>query len=176
MCSAREHSRISPQCSVLRLPNRSLPEFSRRLICWQFVVCEPEIALALACFTTSAIPPPAVAYMAGCCCGMLLLETCVTFAEGASINPVAEQREVASQAVSGLGCRPNRRWVFTELKQHFPYVYMPITQPWHEEFPIDWIRPPMKPELLTRAIYIASHQPLDNPLLHEEIPLLQQRH
>ena len=120
-------------------------------------------------------PAPAVAYMAGCC-NMLLLETCVTFVDGASINPVAEPREVASQAVSGHGCRPNRRWVFTELKKYFPNVYLPVTQPWHEEFPIDWTAPATQPGLLTRAVFVASRQPLKNPLLREEIPLRQRRH
>ena len=121
-------------------------------------------------------PAVAIAYMAHGCRKMLLLETCVTFNDGASVNPVPELREVASQAVSGQGCRPNRRWVFDELKKHFPHVYMPVTQPWHEEFPADWTTPPAKPELLTRAVFVASRQPLDHPLLREEILLRQRRH
>ena len=121
-------------------------------------------------------PVPAVAYMAAQCGRMLLLETCVSFADGDAINPVDEPREAASQAVSGLGCRPNRRWVFDELKKYFPHVYLPVTQPWHEEFPLDWTTPPTDPTLLTRAIYIATRQPISHPLLREEIPQQQRRH
>jgi hypothetical protein len=52
---------------------------------------------------------------------------------------------------------------------------MPITQPNHEEFPIDWISPPPT-ETLTRSVFIASRQQLNNQLLIEDIPLQQQRH
>ncbi len=120
-------------------------------------------------------PAPAIDYMAQRCRRLLLLETCVTFADGNAINPVAEPVEYASQAVSGTGCRPNRRWLLNELRKHFPYVYLPATQPWHEQFPLDWTAPPAA-GLLTRAVFIASRQSLDNPLLLSEIPSRQRRH
>ena len=31
-----------------------------------------------------------------------------------------------------------RQWIFHELCRHFAHVYMPSTQPWHREFPLDW--------------------------------------
>jgi hypothetical protein len=76
--------------------------------------------------------------MAERCREMLLLETCVGAGGEEAENPVSEPKEFPSQAVSGKGCRPSRAWVFSRLKALFPYVYVPITQPWHEQFPLDW--------------------------------------
>lgn len=103
------------------------------------------------------------------------LETCVSFGNEEAINPCSEPAESASQAVSGQGCRPTRIWVFNQLKKYFDFVYMPITQPNHEEFPLDWSSEPQN-NTLTRSVFIASKTPLDNPLLIEEIPMTQQRH
>lgn len=120
-------------------------------------------------------PAQAIEFMAECCKDMLLVETCVSFGDGESINPCLERAESPSQAISGQGCRPTRQWVYNQLKQYFNFVYMPITQPNHEEFPIDWISPPPT-ETLTRSVFIASRQQLNNQLLIEDIPLRQQRH
>lgn len=48
-------------------------------------------------------------------------------------------------------------------------VYAPLTQPAHEEFPLDWTAP-RQPGTLSRAVFIASRQPLDHPLLTTELP------
>ena len=71
-----------------------------------------------------------------------------------------------------------RQWVFDELRKHFEYVYMPSTQPWHCEFPLDWtvLRDGESNGSLTRAVFVASRQPLDNELLRETIPDQQRRH
>ena len=120
-------------------------------------------------------PIEAIEFMSRCCRKMLLLETCVSFGEEELINPCTEPAESPSQAVSGQGCRPTRKWVYNQLKQYFDFVYMPITQPHHEEFPIDWASPPTT-EILTRAVFIASRKKLNNQLLTENIPLKQKRH
>ncbi len=118
-------------------------------------------------------PAQALAYLARYCGRLLLLETCVSFTQPETINLCAEPAIEFSQAVSGCGCRPGRRWVFNELKQHFRFVYLPITQPCHEEFPIDWTAP-KAPAPLTRSVFIASRQELRNPLLLESVPDRQQ--
>ncbi|MFB8788611.1 MAG: FkbM family methyltransferase [Potamolinea sp.] len=120
-------------------------------------------------------PVEAIEFMSRCCQKMLLLETCVSFGEEELINPCLEMAESPSQAISGQGCRPTRKWVYKQLKQHFDFVYMPITQPNHEEFPLDWSLSPST-KILTRSVYIASRQPLDNPILIEDIPVKQKRH
>ena len=87
-------------------------------------------------------PTKAIEFMSSCCRKMLLLETCVSFGNEDFLNPVIENAANPSQAISGKGCRPTRRWVYNQLKRHFEFVYLPITQPNHEEFPIDWTSPP----------------------------------
>jgi hypothetical protein len=106
---------------------------------------------------------------------MLLLETCVSFGEEEAINFCNEVADYPSQAISGNGCRPTRKWVYNQLKQYFEFVYMPITQPNHEEFPIDWTLSSSETKLI-RSVFIASRQELNNLLLVEDIPLKQQRH
>jgi hypothetical protein len=119
-------------------------------------------------------PAEAIEFMDGCCRRLLLVETCVSFGDGESVNPCAEPAAVASQSVSGRGCRPTRPWVYGQLRRHFEHVYMPTTQPYHEQFPVDWTTAP-PPNTLTRAVFIASRQELANELLVEGIPMQQTR-
>jgi len=119
-------------------------------------------------------PNQAIEFMASSCQNMLLLETCVSFGEEEAINFCEEQADFPSQAISGNGCRPTRKWLYNQLKQYFEFVYMPMTQPNHEQFPIDWTL--YSSETLTRSVFIASRHKLKNLLLLEEIPLKQQRH
>ncbi|MEG4071187.1 FkbM family methyltransferase [Microcoleus sp. Pol14C2] len=119
-------------------------------------------------------PTQAIEFMARSCQNMLLLETSVSFGEEEAINFCKEEADYPSQAISGNGCRPTRKWVYNQLKQYFEFVYMPITQPNHEQFPIDWTL--SSSETLVRSVFIASRQELNNILLLEDIPLKQQRH
>jgi SAM-dependent methyltransferase len=119
-------------------------------------------------------PSEAIAYMAQRCGDLLLLETSVSYGDHEAINPVVEPAHNPTQSVSGAGCRPTRPWVYRELRKHFDHVYMPMTQPYHAEFPLDWSKPD-KSASLTRAIFIASRGPLANALLMEGIPARQVR-
>ena len=102
--------------------------------------------------------------------GLFLLETCVSTDDAEDpINIVAENINDATQAISGKGCRPTRKWIFSELKKYYKYVYCPITQPKHPEFPLD-LRNKINSDDLTRAIFIGSNSQLNNPALVEAIP------
>jgi SAM-dependent methyltransferase len=114
-------------------------------------------------------PASVLAALARKCTGLLLLETCVAFGRHEAINFVPEKAEVPSQAVSGLGCRPTRPWLFKQLSALFPHVYVPSTQPAHEDFPLDWNAEPSQTRE-ARAVFIASRKRLDNPLLLERLP------
>jgi SAM-dependent methyltransferase len=106
------------------------------------------------------------------CTDMVLLETCVAFGSQEAINRVPERANIPSQSVSGFGCRPTRPWIFKRLSELFGHAYVPRTQPAHEDFPLDWtINQPTDRE--SRAVFIASRQKLDNPLLLDKLPLLQ---
>jgi hypothetical protein len=104
---------------------------------------------------------------------MLLLETCVSFGAEEALNPCREDGNNPTQSISGGGCRPTRIWVYNQLQRHFEFVYLPITQPDHEEFPLDWTSPSSHP--FNRSIFIASRQKILNPLLTENIPWQQNR-
>ena len=65
------------------------------------------------------------------------------------------------------GCRPSRKWVWDKLNELMPYVYCTVTQPEHEEFPLDWSSTKTK---LTRAVFIASRHKIDNPNLVMGLP------
>lgn len=119
-----------------------------------------------------ANPAKAIAFMSRHCRRMLLLETCVSFGDEELINSCSEPAENFTQSTSGQGCRPTRKWVYNQLKLYFDFVYMPITQPSHEEFPLDWTVPPST-DNFTRSIFVASKQKLNNPLLVQEIPTRQ---
>ncbi|MEK6801191.1 MAG: class I SAM-dependent methyltransferase [Nitrospirota bacterium] len=108
--------------------------------------------------------------------GMLLLETCVSFGENEAINLIKESQSSPTQAHSGTGCRPTRAWLFRELRGLYKYVYLPKTQPCHEEFPIDWTAPEKHKASLQRAIFVASNEPLENENLTPFLILQQTRH
>lgn len=106
----------------------------------------------------------------------LFLETCVSFGESEEINLLGEPQSDPTQAYSGMGCRPTRAWLFTELQSLFKYVYLPKTQPCHIEFPLDWTAPEKHKGGLQRAIFIASHERLENETLTSSLVLQQTRH
>jgi len=114
-------------------------------------------------------PAEALNFMANACRGLLLLETCVSLGSEPLVNLCDEPIENPSQSFCGIGCRPTRSWVFNQLKRHFEFVYVPITQPDHEEFPTNWMMP--RPEgILLRAVFIASRVPIENLLLVQYLP------
>jgi SAM-dependent methyltransferase len=119
-------------------------------------------------------PARALEFLARRARELLLLESCVSQGTKESLNRVREPEWNPSQSLSGIGCRPTRPWIHAELKRHFPFVYMTRTQPAHAEFPTDWTVPAPPGENI-RAIWVASGEPLENPLLTEEIPDLQTR-
>lgn len=103
---------------------------------------------------------------------ILLMETCVDYFNKNSANFIEEERSDYSQSYHGKGSRPGRSWIYDSLKKYFPYVYVPLVQPDHAQFPTNWT---MKeaPHRLTRSIFIASRRKIENHLLFEGIPPFQ---
>lgn len=125
-----------------------------------------------------AHPDEALQFIADHCSGVLLLELCVSFGEDVAVNVVAEEQSDPSQAWQGSGCRPTRKWVFSQLKARFEHVYATASQPWHEEFPIDWTpaaAAAWPPDRLSRAVFVASRRPLDSTKFLSELPMTQTR-
>lgn len=107
-------------------------------------------------------PDVAIRFLAEKVTGLLVLETCVSFGDGLELNIVPEAVRDPSQATSGSGCRPTRAWVVAELSKYFGHVYVTKTQPFHEQFPIDWKSPDKHTEVLSRAVFVASKTNLDH--------------
>jgi len=102
--------------------------------------------------------------LASVCGELLLLETKVAPGPAPVVEDVCEDRHVPSMAVHGLGCLPGRAWVYRALAERFEMVYIPVTQPRHEEFPTDW-RDPVDRGAVARAVFVASRRSIDSPLL-----------
>lgn len=123
-----------------------------------------------------ADPATALARMAPLARRMLLLETCVSFGAGSLVNSVEEDLGDITQSIRGRGCRPTRRWVFERLQALFPHAYATRTQPWHEEFPLDWRGPaPASETGLHRMVFVASREPLASAALQPSVPDVQVR-
>ena len=117
-------------------------------------------------------PAEAIAWMARCASRLLLLETCVAAGSGVELLRV-EEEPGPEYAASGHGCRPTRPWLRRELAKNLPYVYCTVTQPWHEEFPLDWSDSELQARPLIRSVFVASRSRLDNPMLTESLPVRQ---
>ncbi len=123
-----------------------------------------------------ARPAEALAWLCARVKNVLLLETCVSLRDEGGANLVPEEKVLFSQAVTGTGCRPSRSWVMGQLSTLMPHAYMTRTQPWHAEFPLDWtVATPGNSTGLTRAVFVASRQPLDSALLSREVLMQQTR-
>ena len=121
-------------------------------------------------------PAQALEFLRGNTGKMLLLETCVSFARDTGVNPTEEIQKSPTQAFGGMGCRPSRSWVWDELRKLYPQVYLPRTQPNHEEFPTDWNAPKEHGASLQRAIFVASLEPIRNEMLTPALLMQQRRH
>ena len=121
-------------------------------------------------------PAEALAHLAEHCRALLLLETCVSFGEVPDANPVREPSYDSTQAYHGMGCRPTRPWVWDRLTEVMPFVYSTVTQPNHEEFPLDWSAPGDASAKLVRSVFVASRSDLSgNPNLTDRLPEWQRR-
>lgn len=100
---------------------------------------------------------------------LLLVETCVSY-DRTTIR--TEDATDPRCSIHGVGCRPSRKDLRGYLKGFFPHVYMPLTQPDHDEFPLDW-REPKGGE--ARAIFIASRTEIKNKMLTKKMPMIQSR-
>jgi len=98
----------------------------------------------------------------------LLLETMVSPTSNDNVNLILEDKLNSTQAISGMGCRPDRNWLFNMLKKNFEFVYVPLTQPNHVQFPEDWQNIPAG-TTHTRVVFIASHSPIKSDMLTQEL-------
>ncbi len=103
---------------------------------------------------------------------MILLETCVSRGDEESL-PRVEEPQFMNQAHSGVGSRPTRAWVLARLRRFWGHGYISVTQPAHPDFPVDWTAPSQREN--SRAIFVGSKKPLDNPRLTTDVPVRHEK-
>jgi len=96
--------------------------------------------------------------------GVFLLETKVLTDLEAPQNPLEDVKD-RTQALHGVGSLLPRQAILATLSDLFQHVYIPTTQPEHEEFLVDWAnaKPPC------REIFVASRSQLSSPNLIETL-------
>lgn len=120
-------------------------------------------------------PAEALEFLARHTGRLLFLQSVVTPGDGDALHPITDPGRGIPMTASGLGCKPTRAWLFRELGRHFPHVYVPATQPYHEDYPVDWTLPP--PSGNACANFIAAREPLpdDHGVLLRHLPVHQTR-
>jgi len=118
-------------------------------------------------------PQRALQNIARLCTELLLVETAVAYGvEDDEVVFHSEDPVDPTNSISGAACYPSRRWVFNRLAELFDHAYMPLTQPLHDQFRLDW-RPAAAPAGRSRAIFIAARAKLRNSLLVPHVPPVQ---
>jgi hypothetical protein len=115
-------------------------------------------------------PDEALAYLAACCSGVLLLDLSVHNDPEQTFQSAAKNPGIVSASIAGVFVRPGRQWVYERLCALFGHVYVPRTQPHHDNFPLDWSGPTPSG---SRAVFVASRTTIDNPALVEGLPVGQ---
>lgn len=101
---------------------------------------------------------------------LVLIETCVS--KTANSSWLEEEPNDPRNSIHGRGSRPARQTIWRALQQLFPFVCMPLTQPNHGEFPLEW---KFQEEGESRAVFIASTDSLFGGLLTTDLPMTQSR-
>lgn len=96
----------------------------------------------------------------------LILESCVTWHnEDSLITNTVEDSKFNHQSLNGFGSRPGRKKLWNTLKQFFPFVYTPLSQPSLDDFPTDTSRVIDFDGRNKRVFFICSKVSLSSPKL-----------
>ncbi len=92
---------------------------------------------------------------------ILVLETRVAYGDQEDVLVMVDQKASSQKGLPVLQNIPTRKWMRSALEKHFPFVYVPHTQPYHRSFPSGWNRSSNGRSNFGRAIFIASRAQLD---------------
>jgi hypothetical protein len=102
------------------------------------------------------------------CEGLYLQETAVSDlkeTEPTYIEDTADPTNAIDSACRLL----SREKIFEILRESLPFVYLPVTQPAHEQFLCDWSVAPQPPVNRHRAVFVGSVTPLANAKLSDAL-------
>ncbi len=102
------------------------------------------------------------------CAGVYLLETAVSDLSSSSAHFEEDARN-PTNAIGGDCELVTRQVLFDTLRAVFPFVYTPVQQPAHEQFLMDWSRPPACSPNRHRAVFVGSVLPLSQATLSPEL-------
>ncbi len=162
----RERYAAEPRVRVVEAP---LSEIDRR------AVGAHQVVFCYGTFGELGDLERAIEQLAAHCNEVLLLEAAVNgdpLAADSEIVHVESDINDLRASIEGRFGVPTRPWIFARLRDLFPYAYVPATQPAFERFRLDW-RERGTQTWKFRAIFVASHTPLHDPVLLDELPLLQ---
>ncbi len=86
-------------------------------------------------------PAQTISDLAAICDDFLIIETDVLKEDADRIEFRTTEPTIASQSIHGVRNVVGRPWLWRELKKHFPFVYCPITQPDHADYPLRFPAP-----------------------------------
>ncbi len=86
-------------------------------------------------------PAQTISDLAAICDDFLIIETDVLKEDADRIEFRPTEPTIASQSIHGVRNVVGRPWLWRELKKHFPYIYCPITQPDHPDYPLRFPAP-----------------------------------
>jgi len=101
------------------------------------------------------------------CEDLYLLETAVL--DLTDNSSYVEDHADLTNGVDGGCVLLSRQGVVDILRERFPYVYVPRTQPAHEQFLTDWSVPPQPPVNRHRSVFVGSMRALPDSLFATEV-------
>jgi 2-polyprenyl-3-methyl-5-hydroxy-6-metoxy-1,4-benzoquinol methylase len=102
------------------------------------------------------------------CEGLYLLETAVRDLIDVETAYVEDTAELTN-SISGTCNLLSRQEIFDILQECLPFIYMPVTQPAHEQFLREWSVAPRSRLGRHRAVFVGSVTRLDSALLSDRV-------
>lgn len=104
-------------------------------------------------------PDIAIENLSKICKDFLIMSTCVNGKNDNEIN-IVNEGNFPTQGKDGYGCRPGRKFIYSNLQKHFNYVYTLKTQPNHKDYPLNF----PSNNVVNRCIFVGSHIEINNDL------------
>lgn len=100
---------------------------------------------------------------------ILVLETRVAYGEHEDLLAMVDRGDNSPNSLPAIRSIPTRKWMWNALGKHFPFVYVPHTQPHHRSFPGNWNRSASGRSNFGRAVFVASREELDLDTLSPQL-------
>ncbi len=114
-------------------------------------------------------PARTIQDLAAICDNFMIIETDVLGEDEDRIEFRKTEPSIASQSIHGVRNVVGRPWLWRELKKHFPFVYCPITQPDHADYPVRFPAPINGKA--KKIIMIGSHIDLGQATVIDQMPI-----